>query len=813
MTQLEEQRRPWAAQAARNVQRSIEAALRHHQAGQLADAEKIYRQVLTDLPDHPDVLHLLGMLSGQAGKAEAGVELVWRAIGIKPNSAFYYDSLAKLLKSIGKIDEAVAAYREALRLNPEFAEAHNNLGVALRACGQLEAANAAFGEAIRIKPAFAEAHSNLGNGHIEERRFDEAIAACRRAIALKPAYGDAFNNLGIALSGKGLFDEAIAAFGKALQINPNHVEAVNNLGVALREAGSLDESVAAYRRALELRPEYAEAHNNLGNTLRSLGQLAQAVAAYRRAVEIKPAYAAAHNNLGVALWETGRQAEAIAACLRAIELNPDFAEAHNSLANILRDRGDLDRAVEHYHRALQLNPLYAEAHGNLGVALKDQGRFEEALGHCRRAIEIRPDHAAHSNLDYLLLFHPGCDAEIIHEELCRWNRQHAEPLKKFIQPHPNDRNPDRRLRIGYLSPDFREHVVGQNLLPLLREHDHQQMEIFCYANVVRTDALTEQFRRYADDWRNIAGLSDSQAATLIRQDRIDILVDLAVHTAKNRLVVFAQKPAPVQVTFAGYPGSTGLETIDYRLTDPYLDPPGLNDHFYSEASIRLPDSFWCYEPRVTEPAVNPLPAQTDGRVTFGCLNNFCKVNEEVLRLWAHVLKTVDQSRLMILCPEGSHRQSLLDLLQREGISADRIELIAGRPRLQYLELYHRIDVGLDTFPYNGHTTSLDSFWMGVPVVTLVGQTVVGRAGLSQLTNLGLPELIAQTPEQYVQIATALAGDLPRLGELRRTLRARMEASALMDAPRFARNIEAAYRQMWRNWCERGGVSGLQCPVP
>ena len=270
--------------------------------------------------------------------------------------------------------------------------------------------------------------------------------------------------------------------------------------------------------------------------------------------------------------------------------------------------------------------------------------------------------------------------------------------------------------------------------------------------------------------------------------------------ANNRLAVFARQPAPVQTTFAGYPGSTGLDTIAYRLTDPYLDPPGLNDSFYSETSIRLPDTFWCYDPLVTELAVNALPAESQGHITFGCLNNFCKVNEQVLRLWARILKTVDRSRLMVLCPEGSHRQSLLDLLQREEINSDRIELMAHRPRRQYLELYHRIDVGLDTFPYNGHTTSLDSFWMGVPVITLVGQTVVGRAGLSQLTNLGLKELVAQTPEQYIQIATDLAGDLPRLAELRRTLRPRMQASPLMDAPRFARNIEAAYRQMWRNWC-------------
>ncbi|MGD0390961.1 MAG: hypothetical protein ABSC42_18605, partial [Tepidisphaeraceae bacterium] len=367
-------------------------------------------------------------------------------------------------------------------------------------------------------------------------------------------------------------------------------------------------------------------------------------------------------------------------------------------------------------------------------------------------------------------------------------------------------------RIGYVSPDFREHCQSFFTIPLLSNHDRKAFEIFCYADLRRPDAVTQRIRGYAQVWRSILGTTDEEAARKIREDRIDILVDLTMHMAKNRMLLFARKPAPVQAAWLAYPGTTGLSAMDYRLTDPYLNPPGLNDHFYSETSIRLPDSFWCYDPHATEPAVTSLPAQTNGYVTFGCLNNFCKVNEPVLQLWAQVLKTIPRSRFMLLCPEGSHRQALLDLLQREGISPDRIELVAGRPRFQYLEFYHRIDVGLDSFPYNGHTTSLDSFWMGVPVVTLVGQTVVGRAGLSQLTNLGLPEFIAQTPERYVQIATDLAGDLRQLAELRRTLRARMQASPLMDAPRFARNIEAAYRQMWRNWCQHGENSSLQCPA-
>jgi predicted O-linked N-acetylglucosamine transferase (SPINDLY family) len=576
----------------------------------------------------------------------------------------------------------------------------------------------------------------------------------------------------------------------------------------------VDEAIASYRQAIQLQPDYAEGYNNLGIALLGLGQLEEAIAAYRQAIRIKPDHALAHNNLGNALKDKGQFDEAIASYRQAIRLKPDFAEAHSNLGAALEYKGQLDEAIAACRQAIRIKPDYAKAHSNLGNPLKDKGQLDEAIAAYRQSVRLKPDFAGvHSNLLFALHYHPEYDAGMILEEHRRWNQQHAEPLKKFIQPHANDRDPDRRLRIGYVSPDFCEHCQAFFTIPLLSNHDREAFEIFCYAHLRRPDAVTERIRGYAQVWRPIVGITDEQAARKIRQDRIDILVDLTMHMAKNRILLFARKPAPVQATWLAYPGTTGLSAMDYRLTDPYLDPPGLNDPFYSETSIRLPDTFWCYDPLITRLAVNALPAQTHGHVTFGCLNNFCKVNEPVLQLWARVLKTVPRSRFMLLCPEGSHRQPLLDLLQREGISPDRIELIAFRPRQQYLELYHRIDVGLDTFPYNGHTTSLDSFWMGVPVITLVGKTVVGRAGLSQLTNLGLTELIAQTPEQYVQIAAELSGDLPRLAELRRTLRARMQASPLMDGPRFARNVEAAYRQMWRNWCARGENSSLQCPAP
>jgi predicted O-linked N-acetylglucosamine transferase (SPINDLY family) len=382
-------------------------------------------------------------------------------------------------------------------------------------------------------------------------------------------------------------------------------------------------------------------------------------------------------------------------------------------------------------------------------------------------------------------------------------------LAQNIAAHTNDPTPDRRLRIGYVSPNFNTHCQAFFTAPLFAAHDRQQHEVVCYSDVTSPDSLTDRLRSCVDKWTDIVGLTDEEVARVVRQDQIDILVDLTMHMQRGRPLVFAKKPAPVQVCWLAYPGTTGLKTIDYRLTDGHLDPPGLNDRFYSEQSVRLPDCFWCYDPLTDVPALSSLPAQSDGYVTFGCLNNFCKTNPAVLKLWARVISAVERSRLLLLAPEGSARQNVLRILEQVGISPDRITFVARQPRLSYLELYNQIDIGLDTFPYNGHTTSLDSFWMGVPVVTLVGNTVVGRAGLCQLHNLGLPELVAHTPEQFVDICVRLANDFERLGQLRATLRERMEKSPLMDAPRFARSIEAAYRSMWHEWCASQRSSSLE----
>ena len=346
--------------------------------------------------------------------------------------------------------------------------------------------------------------------------------------------------------------------------------------------------------------------------------------------------------------------------------------------------------------------------------------------------------------------------------------------------------------------------MGRFLLPLVSHHETSEFEVFAYSRVLAPDAITQSIRSQVDCWRNTAGMSDERVAEQIRKDRIDILVDLTMHAASNRLLVFARKPAPVQVTYLAYCSTTGLETVDYRLSDPYLDPAGGDESHYSEQTIRLPQTYWCYQPSVARRAVVPLPAQEGGSVTFGCLNNFCKVSDPVLTAWTRLLRALPDSKLLLYAKEGSHRDRVVDRFRADGVNPLRIEFTGKVQAEAYFAMYDRIDIALDTFPFGGGTTTCDALWMGVPVISLAGKTGVGRGGLSILSNIGLPELVARSEDQYVHLAAGLAHDHSRLGHLSSTLRERMERSPVMDAPGFARNIESAYRRMWREWCESNG---------
>ena len=536
----------------------------------------------------------------------------------------------------------------------------------------------------------------------------------------------------------------------------------------------MEGAIGSFRRAVALRPDLADAWNNLGNALQQQGNAQKAIAAHRRAIELRPPYAQAWYNLGGAYKSVGLNDEAVAAYGQAMKLVPAYAKAEVNRANVLKDIGQLDEAIAGYERATRISPSAVAA----------------------------------GNLIYSLHFHPDYDSKRIYEHLVRWEQDFATSLAREILPHENDRSPGRRLRIGYVSPDFSIHPVGRFLLPLLANHNRAQFEVFCYSDLRTPDGITERLRVCADVWRETFSLTDGQLARQIRADRIDILVDLALHTAGNRLLVFARKPAPVQVTWLGYPGSTGLKTIDYRLSDRYLDPPstssvqtpGMVEEFYSEKTVRVPDCYWCYDPLVEPMEVGAPPAVEKGFVTFGCLNNFSKASGPVIDLWATIMRRTPGSRLLIVAPAGSAQTRFLDRMESLGIASDRIEFVDRVARQEYMAHYRRIDISLDPWPFNGGTTSFDSFWMGVPLVTMTGSTAVSRGGASILSNIELTELIANQPQEYVEKVCALAADSERLASLRAELRRRMERSPLMDGKRFARNVERAFRMMWHAWC-------------
>jgi predicted O-linked N-acetylglucosamine transferase (SPINDLY family) len=640
----------------------------------------------------------------------------------------------------------------------------------------------------------------LAIGYHQAGRFPEAEEIYRQILVSFPDHAGTLHWLGATACVWGHFDVAIDLISRAIAINPAIADYHGNLGEAYRRSMQLEKALVCFRRTLELAPDHGAAHNNLGIALKDIGSLDEAITSYGRAIQLDPAFAEAHCNLGVALHEKGRTDEAIASYRRAIELKPDLAAAHNNLGNALADRGCLDEAVDAYRRVVALGPDLAAAHNNLGNVLRQQGCIDEALACYRKAVEIRPDYVeAASNLELALYYHPAYDAQAILAEHRDFARRFAAPLASQIRPHTNDRTPDRKLRIGFVSADLRSHAVGYLLAPWFPHHDRRDMDFVCYSDVKEADETTRYLQSVADGWYSTVGLGDAEVADRIRNDGIDILVDLAVHTARNRLLVFARKPAPVQMTMLGMPGTTGLDTIDYRLTDPYLDPIG-TDGDYTERSIRLPHCFWIFRPPEGAPAVGALPAARNGFVTFGCLNQFAKVSRPALELWIKILQLLPRSRLVLQLAPGRALDAVRTLFEEGGICADRVVFADKTGRVEYLHRYQTLDIGLDPFPYNGHTSTLEALWMGVPVVTLAGRTAVGRGGLSILSNVDLPGLIARTPEEYVAIALDWAREPARLAALRDGLRQRMLASPLMDGKQYAADVEAAFGQMWRKWC-------------
>lgn len=755
-----------------SISQVIQVAREHHQAGRLSQAEAIYQQILQVVPNHPDALHLSGLIALRGGKSEIAVGLISRAISVNPSNPTYYINLGNALKDQGRLEEAILNYQQALSLKPDFAEACNNLGNALKEQGNLEAAIESFRRSLALKPNFAETHSNLGN----------------------------------ALKDQGRLEEAIACYGQALLLKPDYAEAYNNLGAALKAQNKLDAAIESYRMAVSLKSDFVDAHNNLGNALMAQGKLEAAIASFYQSLLIKPDFAEAHNNLGNALKDQGKLDAAVESFQRALEIKSDFAEAHSNLGLALQKQSKMDKAIAHYNKALAIKPDYAEAYNNLGLALQEQGKLDEAIDSYHKALALRPIYPkAHSNLLFALSFYSKCLPDTYLAEA----RHYGNTVMQGIQPYTSwsgyPANTAERgvqtLRIGLVSGDFRAHPVGFFLEGILANLNPARVELVAYSMSPQEDELTARIRPCFVAWNIIVGLSDEAAARKIHEDGIHILVDLAGHTAGNRLPMFALKPAPVQVSWLGYFATTGLSGIDYLMADPVSVQESQRKHF-TETVWYLPETRLCFTPPANKTGLEltPLPAMQNGYITFGCFQNLTKVNNVVLAAWGRIFLALPEARLWLQSSQmncSTAREYLQHRLAHVGIMPERVIIEGHAPRADYLAAYANVDIILDTFPYPGGTTTCEALWMGVPTLTLAGGTLLARQGASMLTSAGLEDWIASDEDDYVTRTLFHVTDIDRLAQLRSGLRQKVLASPLFNTPRFAQHLEDALQRMWQ----------------
>jgi predicted O-linked N-acetylglucosamine transferase (SPINDLY family) len=664
--------------------------------------------------------------------------------------------------------------------------------------GDLPTAARLYRDVLEREPSNHKAVFMLGMIEHQRSAHTAARELFERAIALNGTAPYAWHYLGRTLQAIGDNAAALVHFKRARELDPNLLEAWLCEGRLFRAVGALARAESTYVAAAELHPRAALPIEHLGELELSRGRLAEAAAYFERAAELDPTLVAPVINLGVVHQRSGRLEQSGTCYERAIQLDPSSAVAHANLGWIENKRGRLAAAEQLLRRAVSLDPSYAPAWIDLASVLHELGEVPEAIGCYRQALALAPNAAHHSSLIALLLYDADSPPSAVLEEARRWAALYAPESAR--EPHDVAALAKfPRLRIGYVSPDFRQHSVAHFSEPLITAHDSARFEVFCYSNSHARDEVTERIETHAQ-LRVIRDRSDVEVAAQIRADGIQLLVDLAGHTADNRLPLFGRRPAPVQATYVGYPGTTGVSAIGYRFTDGLADPEPNADAEYSEQLIRLPGAFCCFRPPDRAPLVNALPALERGYVTFGSLNNYTKLSAPVFETWARVLARVADARLVLQSrpfADPTIRERVWSRFEALEVSRERVDLHGAMPVEAHLALYNQIDIGLDTFPWNGHTTTLLALHMGVPVVALAGDRFGGRMGLSVLTHAGLADWVAADRDQYVELAVERARDRAALCQLRQQLRAKLASSPLCDAAAFARGMEAAYEALWR----------------
>lgn len=805
-------------------------------AGRYGEVVAGAQRLAERFPQHVFGWKILGVALKLLGRGHEALEPMRRAARLSPADVESHYNLGVTLQELGRLDEAEASYRQALQIDPLYADAHLNLGVALQRLGRLDEAEASLRQALQVRPDYAEAHGNLGSILREQGRLDEAEASLRQALRARPGDAAAHNHLGLVLQQLDRLEEAEACVRQALAIRPDDAEAHGNLGSTLHRLGRLEEAEASYRSALGIAPGDAAVHNNLGITLQEMGRLDEAEAHFRMALGLNPGDAATHDNLGNLLLHLGRVADAEASYRQAVLRAPGEAKFNANLGNLLRmqsrfdeaestlrqalasdpgdvralsrlaltlqDRGRLHEAEACYRTILQIRPDSAGVIGNLGQTLMMLGRLDEA-GECfRQALRTSPEHGAlYSNFLYYLTLSASADPQAVSAEHRGFGERFETGLRPHWPAHANTRDPERGLRVGFVSPDFHNHAVASFIEPvLIHLSGYPHLTLHAFYNSFIHDDVTRRLRGHFAHWHPVADLSDAELADAIQADGIDILIDLTGHTASNRLLAFARKPAPVQASWLGYPGTTGLRAVDYYLADRFLLPPGRFDDQFTEKIVRLPANA-PFLPHAAAPAVSDLPALQNGHLTFGSFNRPNKLSRAVIAVWSRLLRALPDSRLLLGgMPERGHSDTLLGWFAEEGIVPERLDFHPRSGMEDYLKLYQGVDICLDTFPYNGGTTTHHSLWMGVPTLVIEGDSMPGRVGTAILSRVGLQDFVVEDADAFVARGVHWANHLPRLAELRAGMREHLAQSPLRRPELLAAGLDLALREMWRRWC-------------
>jgi protein O-GlcNAc transferase len=773
----------------------------HHQAGRLAEAEACYRRVPAGQPGHADALHLLGIIAQQRGRHDLAIEWINQAIKHNEHSAAYLCSLGISLNQLGKFDEAIIAYRQAIRIKPDFANAYSNLAGVLRDQGKIDEAIAAYRHAIKIKPDLAEAYANLGNTLSDQRDLEGAAAAYRRAIHLKPGLAEAHFWLANALRAQSELDEALASYDRALNLRPDNAEVLNARGATLQELKRFDEALASYDRALAFRSDYVEALNNRGVALQELKRFEEALTSYDRALTLRPDHADTLNNRGITLQRLKRYDEALVSYDRALTLRPDHADTLNNRGNTLQELKRYDEALASYERALDVKPDHLHAFSGAAdraMKLCDRDRWQ------RFARQIKLHVSGKKSIIHPFVLLGYSDDPALQLQCARHFVENmisaVPPLVRSEQRWCHD-----KLRIAYVSSDFRSHAIAHLMAGLFEQHDRSRFEIFGIS--FGDDDHTEIRRRLVagfDHFHDVRSRSDEDVAKLLCDLQIDIAIDCNGHTRDARSGIFAHRPAPIQVSYLGFPAATGANFIDYIIADPVIVP---REHrkFFSEKVVYLPD---CYQVndskrKIAErtPSRREMGLPEHGFV-FCCFNNNWKITPEMFDVWMRLLRQVDGGVLWLLRDNEGAERNLCEQARQRGVDPSRLVFAGRLSPAEHLARHRLADLFLDTLPYNAHTTASDALWTGLPVVTCMGQAFAGRVAGSLLHAVGLPELITSDLLEYEALALRLAREPDRLAEIKASLAAHRDTCSLFDTSRFARHLEVAYTTMWETW-QRG----------